>query len=115
MIWNNFILPLVLTVIIEAAVAWCLKVRKPSDLLTVVLANAITNPLINLLNYLMYHFGMADSGRRAVLYLVLEPLVVVVEALLYRYNLDEDVNGWLLSLAANLLSIIGGLLCWKIF
>ncbi len=63
----------------------------------------------------MFHFGLAALIRRLIVYLVLEPLVMVVEAKIYRYNLDEETSGWLLSLAANLISILGGLLCLKMF
>ncbi len=115
MIWYNFILPLVLTVVIECLVARLFGIRKRSDLLTVMLANTITNPLVNLISYLLFHFGLAALIRRMIVYLILEPLIVVVEAGIYRYNLDEEINGWLLSLAANLTSILGGLLCLKMF
>ena len=115
MIWHNFLLPLLLTVLFECLAAWFFGIRSRQGFLTVVLANMITNPLINLASYLMFHFGLAALIRRLIVYLVLEPLVMVVEAKIYRYNLDEEINGWLLSLAANLTSILGGLLCLKMF
>ncbi|MBQ6655640.1 MAG: hypothetical protein IJM79_08995 [Erysipelotrichaceae bacterium] len=113
MIWHNFVLPLALTILFECLACYLLGIRTPSDQLTVILANVITNPLLNLINYLMFHYGMSDGMRNAIIYAILEPLVVVAEALIYRYNLNKDVNHWLLSLIANILSITGGLLCLK--
>ncbi|MCR5066595.1 MAG: hypothetical protein K6A14_00865 [Erysipelotrichaceae bacterium] len=115
MIWHNFVLPLVLTLLFECVACRLMGIRKPSDQLTVILANVITNPLLNLISYLMFHYGVSDPLRKAVIYAVLEPLVAVAEALIYRYNLDEDVNHWVLSLIANISSIAGGLLCLRIF
>ena len=97
---------LVLTILIECAVAWLLGVRTKRDQTTVVLVNLLTNPLV-------VSLGAATSlwlGFKAVrpVTLALEVLVVVVEGAVYRKTLTTDRNPYAVSLICNLASFLIG-------
>ncbi|MBR5341811.1 MAG: hypothetical protein IK151_07805 [Erysipelotrichaceae bacterium] len=108
-----YLKPLILTIIFEGIGAYILGLRTRKELLFTVLVNIITNPpLVCFSLFLMYHLGI-EKGT-IITYAVLEPLVVYVEYLLYKNYLSVK-NSFALSLTLNIISVIGGLLCQKIF
>ena len=113
LLFRVFLKPLLATVAIEAAGAFCLGVRAARDLALVALINLITNPLINLAALLLRQSGFLYA--EAVIYLLLEPLVVLVEYLLYRAHLESGIRPFRLALLLNAFSAIGGLLWGMLF
>jgi len=108
-----YLKPLILTIIFEGIGAYILGLKTKKELLFTVLVNIITNPpLVCFSLFLMYYFGI-EKGT-IITYAILEPLVVYVEYLLYKNYLSAK-NSFMLSLTLNLFSVIGGLLCQKIF
>lgn len=108
-----FIKPLLLTIILEGVVAYIMGLRSSKEQILVALVNIITNPLLVYVSlFLMYHEGI-QTGR-VLTYLVLEPLVILVEYLIYRSCL-KNRNCFVLSLILNIISIIGGLLWQMLF
>ena len=104
---------MILTVIFECGFAYLMGIRDKEDLSLIAIVNCITNPLLVLASYtLMYLFG-TESGMRFT-YLVLEPLVILSEYLLYQNKLHTRYNLLLVSAVLNLVSIAGGYV-WRIF
>ena len=106
---------LLLTILIEAPVAWLAGLRTRQGQLTLLLINCITNPLLNLLIaalavFRVYRIAMPFDG----LLIALELAVVTAEALLLRFILRLPWHrAALISFAANATSyLLGALLLW---
>ena len=95
----DFLLPLVLTIVFEGAIAlaWGLRRR---DLLLLVLLNVLTNPAAVLLHVLF-------PGRLVTA--ALELGVVALEGICYMKLGSADRRPWLFSLCANAFSFCLGL------
>ena len=109
-----YLKPLLLTIVLELAGAIILfRIKSRKDLILVVLVNIITNPLLVYFSLLlMYYLGI---GTGTILtYLLLEPIVVFSEYLLYKKYLTSRNDHLIVSLTLNLISIIGGILCQRI-
>lgn len=94
---------LCLTVVIETAVAFLLKVRNIYDILLVVLVNCITNPILNLLmNVLVYFVSFKNPIVFPVL-IVFEISVVFIEGMFFRKTKVDcgKINPFLFSLILN--------------
>ena len=107
--WFSFLLPLLLTEVIEIGIGCIIGIRKKWDVLLIFLVNIITNLSLNLLLFILRSKGFIDEGY-LLIYLVLEPLIILVEWLFYRWFMECDKNKFIVSLTLNLGSIIGGLL-----
>jgi len=105
---GRFLLALLLTLTLEAGVAWLYGVRSGRDQLTVALVNVITNPALNGLLLLLAWLGMDMT-----LWLVtlLEVPVVLAEWGLLAYAFGGPKKRlFVLSLTANALSFLAGVL-----
>ena len=94
---------LCLTVVIETAVAFLLKVRNIYDIFLVVLVNCITNPILNLLmNVLVYFVSFKNPIVFPVL-IVFEISVVFIEGMFFRKTKVDcgKINPFLFSLILN--------------
>ena len=108
-----YLKPLFLTILFEGTAACLMGYRTLSEQLRILFINAITNPLLVYFSLvLMYHLGTGKSTY--LIYLFLEPLVILIEYLYYR-RIFSGGNCFLLSVMLNLISILGGLLCQKLF
>ena len=98
---------LVLTVVIEAALAFLLGVRTGRGQLVVLLANVITNPLLNaVLTVVSFYL----SPTLYYWFLVpLEILVVFTEGRIYQTTLLPKRNPYLLSFLLNAASFFLGM------
>ncbi|MCR5522138.1 MAG: hypothetical protein K6F64_00685 [Clostridia bacterium] len=97
---------LLLTVLFECALAFLLKTRKPLDLATVALAQAVTNPVVVVTNYLITVFiGMT---AHYIALAVLEISAFLTEALIYRKLKTCRMNPFLFSFILNLFSFTAG-------
>ena len=103
------VLALLLTEAIEVPACLAFGMRG-KELLIVLLANAMTNPLLNAL--LLLGTAVASLPYAAML-AVLEPAAVAAEWLVYR-SLTDVKRPFLVSLAANAASFGAGLLITKI-
>ena len=101
----SLVLALLLTEAIEIPVCLLWGMRK-RDLLFVVLANLLTNPLVNVLYALAYLY---TPVTRAVSIALLEIAAVVTEWLIYRSATDAK-RPFPVSLTANAVSYGAGLL-----
>ncbi len=108
----SFMYPLILTLIFELTAAYMIGVRRMYSFLIIFLANCLTNPLLTICISLL---PAETSIRQLIIYGIFEPLVVLSEFLIYRYDLREDIPPFRLSLLLNLASVIGGILWQSIF
>ena len=109
-----YLKPLVLTIIFEwLAAAVFFRMKDGKEYLLVLLVNVMTNPLLVYISlHLMYHLGTGTG--QLLTYLVLEPLVILSEYLLYREYMPGHYSCLKLSFILNIVSIIGGLICQRI-
>ncbi len=108
-----YLKPLFLTILFEGAAAWILGYRTLSEQLRILFINAVPHPMLVYFSLLlMYHLGIGKATY--LIYLLLEPLVILAEYLYYR-RVFSGKNCFLLSVTLNLISILGGLLCQKLF
>ncbi len=100
---------LISTIIVELLISLLLGIRNKRDILNIVLANCLTNPLVvSITNIVNVYIGYNESY--IVLY-ILELLVVIVEGLLYKkYLIYKKINPFIISLILNLCSYLFGLL-----
>ena len=84
-----FVCSLIVTIIIEAAVAYCLRIRTIKKLLLITLVNILTNPPAVLLHWLgsIYLQDLPDLY----LQLVIEIIVIVTETLIYQSFSNSSV------------------------
>ena len=107
-----YLKPLLLTVLFEGIAACVMGYRSVREQLYILFINAVTNPLLVYFSFLlMYHIGIENSTL--IIYLLLEPLVILTEYLYYR-KVFPGRNCFLLSLILNLISIVGGVLCQRV-
>ncbi len=110
-----FGISLVLTLLIEWLVAFLWGMRGKKAFLLVTLVNIVTNPLA-VLTYWLYRVYCADTSLTV--QIVIEIVVVVAEALIYRSFAKEENYRikWPIALAivANVLSWGMGML-WSVF
>jgi len=101
---------LVLTILIEVAVAVVLGYRKKLEIATVVLVNIITNTILNYFLYASEHFKIIVVNT--VMITILEAIIILVEWQLLRFALRQDSKKlFILSFAMNISSyLIGGLI-----
>lgn len=101
------IIPLLLTLIVEGALAGLVLWNK-KDLVTVLLAQCITNPVINMCLVLSaLYLNLNNIG----LMIVLEIVAVIVEGIIYQKRFSEANvwKAWLFSIVANVASVMVGL------
>ena len=97
---------LILTIIIEVFVAYLFGYRK-KDLVNIMLANIITNPIVVVVPvYFNIKYGILE--RNIVLY-ILEILTVIVEGFIYnKYFNKRSMNTYKLSLILNIITYLAG-------
>ena len=103
-----FIKPLLLTLVFECALAVLLGMRG-KDLLLVFLVNLVTNPLLSL-TVAVLRLHLSVHRTNLVIYLLLEPLIILAEAWIYQRCLNQKRNALQLSLLLNCFAILGGIL-----
>ena len=97
----------ILTVIIETCASFIIGIRNKKDVLNVVLANIMTNPILNAITiFLNFYFGIFTRNIGIV---VLEILAVITEGFIYKRYLNfKKINPYLLSLILNIFSYLFG-------
>jgi hypothetical protein len=104
-IWT-FAICLLLTLVLEEAVALIAGVRRKFDLAVIFFANTLTNPPVVLLGLLLPSY---TDIPRPVYVILLEAAVFVTEALIYRKLLyTRRPNSFFMSLILNGVSFIIG-------
>jgi hypothetical protein len=114
-IWG-LVSALLLTIAVEAPVGWLLGLRTWRGQLVLLLANVITNPLLNLIINMLATFGAYTvKSPFDPLLIALECAVVAVEALLLKVAAGKTAGrAIVISIAANASSwLAGALLLWR--
>lgn len=104
-----FLIPYLLTLVIEELAALIWGYRKWKDLATVWWVNTVTNPLVTLIRYLLTQ-NVHSSDARTWILIAVEVLVVLAEWLLFRRFLSKGSHHFLFSLSLNAASYGAGLL-----
>ncbi len=98
---------LLCTIIIEVLVAYLLKVRDKKDFLNIVLVNALTNPIVVSMPFLiLIKLGYAYYKQT---FYILEILTVITEGFIYKKVLKyKKMNPYIISIILNLSSYFIG-------
>ncbi|MFH5882470.1 hypothetical protein [Liberiplasma polymorphum] len=73
-------LALILTIVIEVCVVWALNFKDKIFIIIVILVNVITNPSLNLIISLSYHY--TTTLMPFYVLLILEVLIILIEAII---------------------------------
>ena len=105
-LFASFIIALGLTILIEWGLSWFF-VRHKNDRRIVILTQCVTNPLLNLLILLNNYFDVLDA---AILLAILETLIVISEAIIYKktFHKKAKLEPFWLSLVLNTTSFTVG-------
>lgn len=110
------ILAMLITVGLELGMGWAFYYRSKKDLLTIAITNTLTNLLMNILIYSTFLHGddFERFFRIAFVIVILEPLVWIIESIVYLYTLERKGEHYILrtfgfAWAANVESFIVGL------
>jgi len=107
-----FGLSLLLTECIEFLMAACMGVRNKKSFFLIFLVNLLTNPVAVYAAWITRMHSTGSGGQtKEIIYLIIEILVVVIEGMIYHYNMKEKKHPFLFSLCVNAVSYgIGRLL-----
>lgn len=115
--WITILLSMIITVIVEVGVGWLFFYRSKRDMIIIAATNAITNILMNILLYstIFANTSYAKGLGFAALLIVVEPIIWIVESIVYSCALEKKakhyiLKAWTFALAANVASLLIGLL-----
>ncbi len=115
--WITILLSMIITVIVEVGVGWLFFYRSKKDLAIIAATNAITNILMNitLCSTIFANTSYAKGLGFAALLIVVEPIIWIVESIVYSCALEKKakhyiLKAWGFALAANVASLLIGLL-----
>lgn len=115
--WITILLSMIITVIVEMGVGWLFFYRSKRDMITIAATNAITNILMNitLCSTIFASTSYAKGLGFAALLIVVEPIIWIVESIVYSCALEKKakhyiLKAWTFALAANVASLLIGLL-----
>lgn len=115
--WITILLSMIITVIVEVGVGWLFFYRSKRDMITIAATNAITNILMNitLCSTIFANTSYAKGLGFAALLIVVEPIIWIVESIVYSCALEKKakhyiLKAWAFALAANVASLLIGLL-----
>lgn len=113
MIINSFLVPLLLTIVVECLAAFILGYRGRNFFIVLILVNIITNPLLNYIISVI--FLLTPAGSRYAM-IPLELAVVFIEWKLLRYAFPKERKPlFTLSVVMNTASYLTGLLTAILF
>lgn len=114
--WITILLSMIITVIVEMGVGWLFFYRSKKDLAIIAATNAITNILMNItLCVAFFNNGYYAMAFGIAFLFIVEPLIWVVESIVYSLKLEKKakhyiLKAWAFALAANVASLLIGLL-----
>lgn len=109
---SGFVVALLLTVVIESAVLYLLKVREKGDYLLLTLVNVVTNIPANIFYQLNLYYNFINRWLRLAL---IETAVVLVEWKYINDYMKSDVRPLLTAVMVNVASFLGGILWNMLF
>lgn len=98
---------LLLTIAIEVFIGFLLEIKKRKDIITIIIVNVITNPIVvSVPIFIHYKYG---HNYYLLSLLLLEILTVLFEGLIYKLKFDyKRLNPFYISLLLNLSSYLIG-------
>lgn len=110
---NSFVIPLILTILIEGIAAFLIGYRDELFFLTLVLVNFITNPFLNYIIALINLYVLVSWYYYIII--PIEIIIAIIEGIIYAYALKKDIKSMIiLSFILNTLSFLSGLLFLKL-
>jgi hypothetical protein len=109
---NSYLFALGLTILVEVSIALALGYREKTEVISVILINLMTQPVLNYFLFVVSNFSLFYVTVQAIL--SLEALVILIEWRLLAYVSQENSRRLLLlSLAMNVASYLIGLPIFK--
>jgi hypothetical protein len=108
---TSFSLRLVLTILIEIAIAWLFVFRKKKELHFILIVNIITQVFLNgVLNMISYKEGPLDA---IMMLIELEFLILLIESVAYSFRFKKNgIRAVLYAFIANVASFLIGILIY---
>jgi len=110
-IWQALLISLILTVIMEIGFSLAVRVWNKKDLLLVLLVNVLTNPFVVFTYHAINNYTNMNPN---IVKVVLEILVVVVEARYYAKYAIRITHPYIFSISCNAFSFVMGLILFRI-
>lgn len=109
MLISSYVIALLLTILIEVFVALIFGYRNRIEILSVILLDLITQPVLNYFLLINNYFGLVSANTQFIL--LLEIIVILVKWRLLVYALDRNSKRlFVLSLVMNSASLVVGFL-----
>lgn len=105
---KSLILSLILTIGFEVFLSYILGVRKPCNLIIVIIVNICTNPIVVFISNLILYINNLITYYICVA--ILEVGAILIEWLLYQKYLKEKLHPLKLSICNNIFSFFMGLI-----
>lgn len=105
---KSLALSLILTIALEILISYILGIRNKDDFKIVILVNIDTNPIVVFLSNIVQLINNTLVYYCSVL--ILEIGAIVIEALLYKKYLKENINPVRLSIYSNVFSFCIGII-----
>ncbi len=106
----KLIIGLMMTILIETAIAYLIGFRKKTEIKAVAIVSIITYPILNMI--LLFYRTFFNASLLQIITIFMEFIVVAVEYLLLKYALGKKYPWWrlpFLSFVMNLGSYLFGL------
>lgn len=105
---NNFLLPLILTILVEGLVGFLMGYKNKQLMQVIAAANAITNPFMNFIAVFILYLGLQEFFYWLIL--PLELLLIPIEWIILSYAIPDKRSEMLkLSAIMNISSFVIGL------
>lgn len=109
----SLVISLILTLIIEVSISFFIGIREKEDLQVVLCVNVLTNPVVVYIANCVKLLN--NSLNYNIIVLIMEVIVVIVEAILYKTYLKyKGRSPLLISSVNNIISFLLGIIISKI-
>ena len=106
---DSIIYSLILTLVLELFLAVLLGIKEKKDIITIIMVNCFTNPIVVCLSDLAFIAGSNAFGFGVVA--VMEILAFLFEGMIYSRSLEKKtINSYILSFGLNAFSFLVGIL-----
>ena len=106
---KSLIISLILTIIIELLISLVMGIRKKNDIITIIVVNILTNPIV------VFIANLLNNYKNVLLYwsivIIMEFIVIFIEGKIYEKILKYNkISGFILSFINNAISFSFGLI-----
>ena len=105
---KSLIISLICTIVLETGLSYVLGIKKKSDIKLVIMVNIYTNPIVVFIANII--FGLKSMLIYWICVGILEIGAIIIEWIIYKNYLKENVNSLKLSIYNNMFSFFIGLM-----